>query len=446
MTGNHDPFDRNLKRMLQSALDQPRPAFQERLVRDVLAEASRQRELAAIRPQSNRPPTPGADKIVAFLRRFLLPTGATPWRTSVVFAGATALVLMLAICIRLASTPVGGTIAEVNCLYGLVAVQDRGASQTVAQTAELKSGQRIQTRTGSRAEIVLPDNSKLVPAPRTSLQISRSDQGPRIVLEEGTVQLEAAKQAAGKSIRIEAAGAHVKVLGTRLEVRLVEKSSGARQTRVRVLSGQVEMESGGQKVLLLPGTEGLADADQPPVRSSVVFEVNELLRLLKETKTLAAHSARGYAPPAIFDLPTETLWTVVPAQRLQAAGPKLFTLKLKYPAFRVAAYTLEGAEVPVTGSGQVLRLDFSSMPAPKTPEYLILKVPGVGGLLKETSAGVNECSLPGSESDSPALLQFHLPEAARLEQVAPEATATRNERNRVILTVVAGARLPEVCE
>ena len=146
----------------------------------------------------------------------------------------------------------------------------------------------VRTRAGSKAQILLPDQSKLIPEPRTSLHIARTWHGPRITLEQGTLSLEAAKQPTGKAITIESSRAHIKVLGTKLDVRRVEKPSGKQQTRVRVLSGQVELESGGQKVQLLPGTEGVADENQPPTRVSLVFEVNELIELFNQTSVLDA--------------------------------------------------------------------------------------------------------------------------------------------------------------
>jgi len=451
MKGNNDRFDQNLERMLDSALDQPRPAFQERLVRDVLAEVARQRRLEQAQPETTpqqaigQQPAGTSSTASYYSLWQKLRDAVERVPTGLKFVGAAAVPLAAA-TLWLAAGSAGRTIGRVNRLYGLVALQADGALQTVADGADLKSGQRLQTRSGSRAEILLPDTSKLIPEPRTSLQIARSRQGPRILLEAGAIQLEAAKQPPGKAIHIEAARAHIKVLGTRLEVRLVTKPSGTQQTRVRVLSGQVEMESGGQKVLLPPGTEGVADAGQPPVRSSAVLEVNELLGLFNQTQALAAQSGRRYSLPAIFDLTTGTLWAMVPAPRLQPAGPNTFTLKLKYPAFRVAAYRLDGAEVPTSGAGQVLRLDFSAMPSPQVSDYLVLKVPGVGGLLKETAAGLTECSLPGTETDLPALLQFHLPESARLEQLTPAAIQTSRELNRLIVTVPATVRLPELCE
>jgi hypothetical protein len=443
MTGNSDHFDENLKRMLEAALDQPRPAFQERLVRDVLVEVARQRQLE----QSGERAEGGVEGgFMASLRRLLHPGVVAPWRNPLLLTGAAGAAVLITAGLWLATGTAGSTIGRVKLLYGVVAVQNDGVAETLTAATDLKPGQHVQTRTGSKAEILLPDKSRLISAPRTTLQVARSRQGSRILLEEGAFSLEAAKQPPGKAIRIQASGARIKVLGTRLYVRLVEKPSGTRQTRVRVLSGQVKMESGGQTVLLLPGTEGVADTDQPPSRSSVVFEVNELIGLWNQTRALAANSGRRYGLPAILDLTTETFWSLVPTQRLQPAGPKAFTLKLKYPAFRSAAFTLDGAEIPAAGSGQILRLDFSTLPSPQLPEYLILKVPGVGGLIRETEAGLNECALPGPETDLPALLEFHLPESARLEQVTPGAMGTRQERNRLIVTVAASVRLPQVCE
>ncbi len=448
MSGNDEQFDANLKRMLASAVEQPRSAFQDRLVRDVLAEVSRQGELerAAIARTGARSEKGAEGRLSAWVRELFEGAGVGLWSRRLAVAGTTVAVLLTAAGIWWAAGVAGRTVGQVKCVYGVVAVQDNGAEQTLAGVADLRSGQKIETRAGSKAEIVLLDQSRLVPDPRTTLHIAGSRQGPRIFLEQGTIELEAAKQRPGKAIRIDASRAQIKVLGTRLEVRLVEKPSGARQTRVRVLSGQVEMQSAGKSVVLWPGTEGVADADQPPSRCSVVFEVNELTALFEQTRALSVESGRAHGLPAIIDLTTDTLWSVVPAQRLQATGPNVFKLKLKYPAFRAAAFTLEGAEVPVTGTGETLRLDLSAMPGRQVPEYLILKVPGVGGLLTETEEGINECSLPGTDTDLPSLVEFHLPESARLEQVRPGAIGTRHERNRTIVTVDAKVRVPEVCE
>jgi len=135
---------------------------------------------------------------------------------------------------------------------------------------------------------------------------------------------------------------------------------------------------------------------------------------------------------------------VVPTKDLQATGQNAFSVRLKYPAFRAKAYTLEGAEIPSEGSGDLLRLEPSRVKGLQVSEYSILKVPGVHGLLRQTEAGFAECSLPGAEADLPALFQFHLPSSARLEQPLPGLVRTITERNRHVLTLAARLRLPRI--
>jgi len=309
-----------------------------------------------------------------------------------------------------------------------------------------KSGQRITTEAGSRAELVLNDQTTVTPDPRTSLRIEQTTQGPSIQLEQGRINLEAAKQPAGKFISIEASGTQVKVLGTRLDVRVVQKTSGGRQTVVRVDSGRVEMASAGQSVLLGPGTIGVPDEKQPPVRSSLTFEVNELIALFHQSKALAAQSGREHALPGIVDFTTGTIWSVVLSKTLQPAGPNRFSLRLKYPAFRAKAYTLDGAEIPVEGTGTTLYLNTGSMETPQQPEFFILKVPGIAGLLTERAQGLNEYSLPGSTEELPVLLQLHLPLSAHIANLSPLPRATSTERNRLLVTVLAAVRLPQLYE
>lgn len=427
MTGNDDRFDENLERMFKTAFDQPNPAFQDRLVSDVLAEVAAQRKLEQAQP---------------WWRFRLLPR--LQWR-SLALAGGGAAVLVIAVGLWVKMGSAGRSVARVNCIYGLVAVQNNGALRTVSEAVDLRPGQRVRTRTGSKALILLPDQTQLLPDPRTSFLIARTRFGPRIVLEQGNLSIEAAKQPPGKAISIEASGAHVKVLGTKLEVRVVEKPSGARQTRVHVLSGKVEMESGGRKVTLSAGTEGVANEGQPPERFSDVFEVNELIRLLKGTGALPGQSGRAEGLPAIIDFTTSTVWAVVPAKHLIASSPNVSELKLKFPAFRAKAYTLEGTEIPSVGAGQLLRLDVAATGS-GAPEYLIVKVPGVDGLLKTTGEDHYECEFAGSDSPVPYRIQLHLPASARLENAPPALVGTAGERDKLIVTVEAAIRLPEIYE
>ena len=190
----------------------------------------------------------------------------------------------------------------------------------------------------------------------------------------------------------------------------------------------------------------LAEENQPPVRESLVFEVNELIGLFNQTSALAKQSGRAYGPPALIDLTTATVWAVVPSKSLSSTGPGSFSLRLKYPAFRAKAYTLEGADIPSEGSGQVMRLTLPTGTSAQLPEYLIIKVPGVGGLLKTGERGFIECSLAGDDTGLPSLFRFHLPEWAHLQNVEPAGTGPRIERNILILTVAANAKAPQVLE
>jgi hypothetical protein len=117
---------------------------------------------------------------------------------------------------------------------------------------------------------------------------------------------------------------------------------------------------------------------------------------------------------------------------------------LKYPAFQARAYSVDGIEIPSEGSGEVLRLDLSKATRALASGYLILKVPGVGGLFEATGEDRYECALPASDSDLPSLIQVHLPESARIENAAPAPTGTTTERNKLIITVAASARLPQI--
>jgi hypothetical protein len=419
-----DTFDENLKQMLQSALEQPSLDFRERLTRDVLEEVAGERESAR---------SPAWWRILGEWR--------FTWK-NVGFAATTA-ALLVALGIWLGKGQAPQTVGRVTCLYGAVAVQKNGHPQRVRDAFELKSGQRVITESGSKAQVLFRDQSQLLPEPRTSLQVAETPQGPRILLEQGTINVVAARQLPGKAITIQSGHTQVKVLGTRLDVRLVEKPSGARQTRVRVLSGHVEMESGARKVALPAGTEGVADEDRPPVRASVVFEVNELIRLFERTSALAAQTGRRYGLPAIMDLTTGTLWAVVPGNAVQmdARGA---TVKLKYPAFGARAYSLDGGSIPTEGSGDLLRLDLAALPSPSVPGHLILKVPGVGGLLKRTETGSYGCQFPASDTGELTLLQLYLPASAEVEDLSPAASTTAIESERQIITVIADIRLPEL--
>lgn len=429
MTENDDRFDQNLNKMFHSALEEPSPAYQEQLVSAVLAETARER-------RRHQQAAPSAWAFWHQLRLHLSPVNLAIGSVAILFVAVGAWWI---------TKPAGHAVGQLSCLYGFVAVQHNGSSVPVSEVTDLRSGQRVTTQTGSKAQILLRDKSRLTPEPRTTLQVRQTRVGPKILLEQGTLSLEAAKQPAGKAITIEASQARVKVLGTTLDVRLIETPSGTRQTRVRVSSGQVEMESGGSKVLLPAGTEGVADENQPPVRASLVFEVNELIRLFNEAQTPSAAARRDAAQglPSIVDLTTGTIWSLVRVSDMQRLGGDTASLRLKYPAFPARAYSLDGAELATRGQGQVLQVHLSSGGTP-VPDYLILKVPGIGGLLRSHARGY-ELNLATDDTAPTSWVQFHLPGSARIEE-SPAVLARQLARDKLLLTVACPIRLPQLYE
>ena len=385
-----NPFDENLRRMLESAVERPNAGFQDRLVNDVLAEVAKQRGLGKARSWQR------------------------PWR----LAAAAAAVILIGTAIWIGMDTFGRTIGQVSRVYGMVGVQEDGSFRSVGDGEELRSGQRVETHSGSQAQIVLADQSRLTPDPRTRLQIARTRRGPKIVLEQGTIRLQAAKQPAGRSISIAAADSHIKVLGTDLEVRLVNRPDGTQQTRVQVRSGQVELGSAGQTVMIWPGTEGMAEKGKAPVRSSVVFEVNEMIQLYNKTAVLAKEAGLRPGLPAIVDATSGTLWTAVRFERFTRQQAGHYTLTLRYPAFYVRAFTGEGERLATEGKGRVLDVDLSHIQGTNPPEYLILQMPGVQGLWT-VEDGAYEFQRPLGDPTVLSLVQFHLPLSARVDVVYP---------------------------
>lgn len=411
------PLDKNLEHMLKHTLDAPNPLFQQRLVQHVLQEVEQQNRNHERRRNIRR-------TWVGIAAAVVLVLGAVWWGMPI------------------SNAPV----AQVTNLYGHVVIDNHTTSQSIRESSTLQPGQRVKTASGSQAKIELNDQSLLITDPRTVLHVDDNGRGPTIALEQGAISVEAPKQAPGRSIGIQAGHAHIKVLGTQLDVRLIRKPDHTEQTYVRVFSGSVELASAGHKVLVLPGTEAVAEKGRAPVRSSVVFEVNELIRLFNQTQ--ASDEYQGL--PAIIDFTTDTLWTLIPVEQLTRTEPDRVTLTLSHPSFQVKAYTLEGVEVTTRGSGRVLQLDTSNL-SQSTPEYLLIKIPNSRGWFQTTAEGLYACTWDGSEGDPLRLVQFHLrlvqfhlPPLAQIENISPGIIEKKNQRNRLIVTVAARIQFPQV--
>ncbi|HUW19579.1 MAG TPA: FecR family protein [Sedimentisphaerales bacterium] len=340
-------------------------------------------------------------------------------------------------------------VGQVSNLYGIVTLNNGGLPEKVLETTDVLAGQWVEVLSGSRAGILLKDQSRLSPEPRTAFQVNARKHGLEILLERGAIAIEAAKQPPGKSLTIKTDGSRIRVFGTRLDVRLVRKPDGSRRTRVRVASGSVELQSSGKKVLLLPNTEGIADEGQEPVRRSANLEVSEMTRLFDKSKELAAQSNVKAGLPVIIDFmggSSATVWTVVASEKLQAADADRYLLRLKHPAFGVEAFTLDGAALDVDAKGNVLQIDLADALEKSAPAgHLILKIPNVQGLFRAEEEGIFQFDSPPCAAPVVTLFQFRLPEGAYVDEASPEIIEREKKLNKLVVTVAANSQMPEVC-
>jgi hypothetical protein len=402
-----DIFEENLSKMLNSAMKKTDSSFDENLTKVVLTEVDKQRSALRYR---------------LIFKKISL-------------AAAAAVIVIAAI--RFANQGPVESVGQVRNIYGIVTISNGNIPEKVIETTDIRAGQWIETLSGSKAEILLKDKSKLWPAPRTVLQISNGRNGQQILLQRGFVAIEAAKQPSGKSLTIKTDGSKVKVLGTK-------------RTRVSVASGSVELESSGEKVLLSANTEGIADEGKTPVKRPSNLDVSEMVRLFNKNNELAAQSNVDAGLPSIIDFKggsTAAVWTMVPFEKLEETGAGHYLIKLKYPAFGARVFTLEGTELPVSNQGRNLQIDFSSLDVdPSQINQLVLHLPEIKGIFRSDDGNVIRFDRSTSPRPIVTLFQFRLPESANIEQIYPEPIETARKLSKLLITVAADSLTFEVCE
>jgi anti-sigma factor RsiW len=209
-----------------------------------------------------------------------------PWarlRGAVTAAAAAAVLVAVGLAVRAgfapggASGPIGvasaAPVARVRALLdGRVRVSHGDGIGDVSYVAPggelaLRAGDRITTETRG-GEIELPDGTRVIVRADTRVVLLGGAAGEAggIALGGafGEVFCEVAKQAPGRTFRVETPGARVEVVGTRFGVRL--EAGGA--TVATVLEGQVRMAplAGGEAVLLGRDEQGRVAARDAAVR------------------------------------------------------------------------------------------------------------------------------------------------------------------------------------
>ncbi len=415
---DRDIFDENLRRLLE-ATRQRDSGFQTRLADVVCREVRRERSVIR--------------------KRWVFRIG---WAAAGVAA-------VLAIAWSL----VGGqaqNVGQLQPIYGAAEVIDAGGSRVVTSGEPILAGCSIRTLSGSKAEVLLEDGSKLTLAPRTILEVADEKDGPAMVLRAGTIDVEAAKQHAGKRLVISTPGSRITTLGTVFTVQLSTKPDGIRKTRVGVTSGLVEFESGGQKVQLPARTEGTAEEGQSPEKRLANFELNEMLRLIRRNEELAGRLKKKQGAPAIVQCKngsTAAIWMVIHVEDLHDRGQGQRSMSLKSPASDAGLFTLDGREIPVSAEGCDLRVNASSLDFDASQgTRLILELQDVKGIFQTDAEGTTRLQIPADASDAVTLLEFHLPADARIERVQPEPVESTTMLNRLVVTVTGEIKGLEVFE
>ena len=287
-----DMLEQNVGRLIRSAaqgrLSEPCPPA---LLDAVLGEVAAQRRLRARRRAYRFTALSGLAAAAAILVIVSLPR--TPSGTQV-------------------SPASQASAGQIQPVYGLVTLANGHPGHLLTGSDQLLTGQWVRTLTGSQAKLMLADASEVLLQPQTLLRVQAKPDGQKVVLQEGQVSIHAHKQGPGRSLTVATPGAEITVLGTTLDVHVIDKPDGRRQTRVSVTSGKVRMSSAGKTATLLPNMEGIADEGQEPVTRALVSQINGLARLAGQGADLATRTGRPAGPPA----PTKTVMTVFYLRRV----------------------------------------------------------------------------------------------------------------------------------
>lgn len=432
--------EENLKRLIASSVVEPEPDFQRRLVAVVLAEVRQQqarRRVKRWRKMRWGVALAAAAAVVAAIVAWNVPLDV--FRREVPVARDPEL------------PPEAGEAqkaGQVRKLYGLVSLHNGQSPQQVDRIENVRVGQWVETHSGSEAAILLPDESRLSVRPRSRVQLAGKTDGARLVMQRGVLWVEAARQPPGNSLTIETPGARISVLGTRLEVHVAQKPDGRRQTRVSVFSGKVELESAGRTIVLLPNMEGIAVEGEAPLGRSLTAEVNEMIRLVDQTEVLAVESNVPPGRPSIVEFNGDgsaTIWTVHPVRNTSQTDLKRYTLPFGASASSIAAYTLDGAALPVVSRKDTWEIEMSLAPIPPGGQAaVIVRLADVPRVFQDQGSGTHEFALPAAGSGVLSLVQFRLPASSRIEQLEPAPIETRRTLSRLVITVAADYRLADV--
>jgi hypothetical protein len=137
----------------------------------------------------------------------------------------------------------------VRAISGDLAVVSGGEVRPAVAGERIAGSQLVRTAQGSGAVLELADGSRIELAERSELGLGRRWDGTILELERGSLIVEAAKQRRGH-LYVDTGDCRVSVVGTIFSV-----NHGAKGSRVSVIEGEVHVQEGAERAVLLPGQQ-----------------------------------------------------------------------------------------------------------------------------------------------------------------------------------------------
>ena len=198
-------------------------------------------------------------------RRSATRPAASAWSGRRRWALAAAAVLVAAVGVKLGVldrvlAPAANATAVAERVDGSLFRVADGRLVPVAAAETVAASEVVRTGRGTRAVLRLADGSRVEMNEHSELAVEPRRDGAAVALHRGDVIVEAAAQAAGRHLYVDAPDCEVSVKGTVFTV-----SHGPKGSRVSVLEGEVWVEQGNEVTKLAPGQQASTQVNIAPV-------------------------------------------------------------------------------------------------------------------------------------------------------------------------------------
>jgi ferric-dicitrate binding protein FerR (iron transport regulator) len=219
------------------------------------------------------------------------------WRLAMVAASAA---VFLAVIIGGIVWRQAGSLAAVETADGSVYRIVNGKARVIPVGQSLDAGQTVRTNGGVSAVLKLADGSRVEMRSQSELSLERTEDGVRILLRNGGIIVNAAKQREGRHLYVQTKDVTVSVVGT---VFLVNAEEGG--SRVAVIEGEVRVKQGTTTKSLLPSDQLTTSPSMGlrPVGKEIVWSLQAMEHLALLAKSSSARvGSQNSSPREAFEL------------------------------------------------------------------------------------------------------------------------------------------------